>query len=60
MVILSGYSQMIPQASLYLLLVSSSCCLFKHVKTHQLWGTLPYNGYTDLLIAGTFYRKGCT
>jgi len=28
-------------------------------KTQQLWET-SFNGYTDMLIAGTYYRNGCT
>ena len=40
-VIHSGYCQFIPQASLYLPLTSGLCCLSS-------------NGYTDVLIAGTF------
>ena len=29
-------------------------------KTQQLWETLSFNGYTDVLIAGTFYLNDCT
>jgi len=44
----------LPTPDLWFLLFVRIC------KTKQLCETLSFNGYTDVLIAGTFYRNACT